>query len=109
MRETEILFESTAGDLKIFKNPVRALKLPSKMVVCWPSEVDSRPCNELTDQWIVLSLPREFLILGPQLLFCELPMQPALPFELLDTLGNVHRLSDSRGRWLILVFHRHLG
>ena len=33
---------------------------------------------------------------------------PAVPFELPDTQGNTHRLTDYRGRWLLLVFHRHL-
>lgn len=35
--------------------------------------------------------------------------QPAVPFELNDTRGGTHRLSDFRGHWLLLVFHRHLG
>jgi peroxiredoxin len=29
-------------------------------------------------------------------------------FELLDTRGRAHRPGDHRGRWLLLVFHRHL-
>ncbi len=33
----------------------------------------------------------------------------AYPFELTDTDGHLHTLADSRGRWLILTFHRHLG
>ena len=38
---------------------------------------------------------------------------PAVPFELADTDGAVHRLADytedaGAGRWLLLVFHRHL-
>jgi peroxiredoxin len=33
----------------------------------------------------------------------------AHPFNLPDTDGNLHTLADSRGRWLILAFHRHLG
>jgi peroxiredoxin Q/BCP len=32
----------------------------------------------------------------------------APPFELEDTAGRTHRLADYRGRWLLLVFHRHL-
>lgn len=32
----------------------------------------------------------------------------AVPFELPDTEGKVHRLSDYHGRWLWIVFHRHL-
>lgn len=40
--------------------------------------------------------------------------QRAVAFELLDSQGKVHRLEDSRerdgrGRWLVLLFHRHLG
>ena len=35
--------------------------------------------------------------------------KPAIPFELLDSEGNQHRLEDSRGRSLVLLFHRHLG
>jgi peroxiredoxin len=34
---------------------------------------------------------------------------PAEPFELVDAHGALHRLSDYTGRWLLLVFHRHLG
>ena len=34
---------------------------------------------------------------------------PAVPFALEDTSGIVRRLEDYRGRWLLLVFHRHLG
>jgi peroxiredoxin len=33
---------------------------------------------------------------------------PAVPFDLPDTSGTPHRLEDHRGRWLLLVFHRHL-
>jgi peroxiredoxin len=33
----------------------------------------------------------------------------AVPFELLEVEGNTHRSSDFAGRWLLLVFHRHLG
>lgn len=33
----------------------------------------------------------------------------AVPFELLDVHGKTHRLADFEGRWLLLVFHRHLG
>jgi hypothetical protein len=34
--------------------------------------------------------------------------QQAVPFELSDTTGRVHRLEDYRDRWLLLMFHRHL-
>ena len=34
---------------------------------------------------------------------------PAVPFELQDTKGVVHTLDQYAGRWLLLVFHRHLG
>ncbi|NIL98168.1 MAG: redoxin domain-containing protein [Planctomycetales bacterium] len=32
----------------------------------------------------------------------------AVSFELPDTQGHVHRLEDYAGRWLLMVFHRHL-
>ena len=32
----------------------------------------------------------------------------ALPFQLQDTNNRLHRLSDYSGRFLLLVFHRHL-
>ncbi|MPZ17357.1 MAG: redoxin domain-containing protein [Luteitalea sp.] len=35
--------------------------------------------------------------------------QLAAPFELPDAIGQVHRLADYQGAWLLLVFHRHLG
>jgi len=34
---------------------------------------------------------------------------PAVAFSLEDTTGTVHRLEPFRGRWLLMVFHRHLG
>jgi len=34
---------------------------------------------------------------------------PAVAFALEDTAGAVHRLEQFRGRWLLMVFHRHLG
>lgn len=33
---------------------------------------------------------------------------PAVDFELPDTEGRTHRLADYAGRWLLMVFHRHL-
>ena len=33
----------------------------------------------------------------------------AAEFQILDTQGTIHRKSDYSGRWLLLVFHRHLG
>ncbi len=35
--------------------------------------------------------------------------EPAVPFALPDLDGRIHRLEDYGGRWLLLVFHRHLG
>ena len=35
--------------------------------------------------------------------------KPAIPFELADTDGMTHSLADYLGKWLLLVFHRHLG
>jgi peroxiredoxin len=34
--------------------------------------------------------------------------QPAVPFELPDVAGKLHRLQDYSGKWLLLMFHRHL-
>lgn len=33
----------------------------------------------------------------------------AVPFDLPDTEGKIHRLEELRGNWTLLVFHRHLG
>ena len=33
---------------------------------------------------------------------------PAVPFELTDLQGRTHRLEDYAGKWLLLMFHRHL-
>lgn len=35
--------------------------------------------------------------------------RPAPAFHLTDSTGAEHRLEEYRGRWLLLVFHRHLG
>jgi len=35
--------------------------------------------------------------------------EEAEPFELSDVHGNVYRLADYRGDWLLMMFHRHLG
>ena len=32
-----------------------------------------------------------------------------VPFSLPDIDGTMHHLQDFSGRWLLLVFHRHLG
>lgn len=32
----------------------------------------------------------------------------AVPFELSDADDRLHTLEDYSGRWLLLVFHRHL-
>lgn len=34
---------------------------------------------------------------------------PAFRFSLPDTSGRMHRLTDFRGSWLLMMFHRHLG
>jgi peroxiredoxin len=34
--------------------------------------------------------------------------KPAVSFDLPDTQGARHRLEDYRGRFLLMVFHRHL-
>ena len=34
--------------------------------------------------------------------------RPAAPFELPDADGRLHGLGEYRGRWLLLVMHRHL-
>jgi peroxiredoxin len=33
----------------------------------------------------------------------------AIPFSIADAGGRVHRLDEYRGKWLLMVFHRHLG
>lgn len=35
--------------------------------------------------------------------------QRAAEFSLQDLEGKRHHLSDYRGKWLLLMFHRHLG
>jgi len=35
--------------------------------------------------------------------------QPAIPFALTDSNGQIHTLEEYRGSWLLMVFHRHLG
>jgi peroxiredoxin len=35
--------------------------------------------------------------------------RPAADFALQDLGGRTHRAADFAGRWLLLVFHRHLG
>ena len=39
----------------------------------------------------------------------DLTGKSAVPFELRDSTGRIHRLETYRGKWLLLVFHRHLG
>lgn len=39
----------------------------------------------------------------------DLTGKSAPPFELRDSDGRTHLLSDYGGNWLLLVFHRHLG
>ena len=34
---------------------------------------------------------------------------PAFAFALEDTAGTARRLEQFHGRWLLMVFHRHLG
>ena len=34
--------------------------------------------------------------------------RPAVPFALRDAQGGEYRLEHYRGRWLLLMFHRHL-
>jgi len=36
------------------------------------------------------------------------PGTPAVPFALKDTSGASHKLDDYVGKWLLLIFHRHL-
>jgi hypothetical protein len=35
--------------------------------------------------------------------------KPAIEFALADTNSTVRHLSDFAGKWLLVVFHRHLG
>jgi hypothetical protein len=46
---------------------------------------------------------REFLAMSNRL------GKQAAPFDLSDIHGDSYRLEDFAGRWLLLVFHRHLG
>lgn len=39
----------------------------------------------------------------------KLEGKPAVRFELPDLQGRIHRLEQYTGRWLLLMFHRHLG
>jgi len=39
----------------------------------------------------------------------KLTGRPAVSFRLQDAYGREHTLSGYRGRWLLMVFHRHLG
>ncbi len=34
--------------------------------------------------------------------------QPAIDFDLYDTTGEQHNLALYSGKWLLMVFHRHL-
>jgi len=35
--------------------------------------------------------------------------KPAIPFNLRDSRGTTHLFDEYRGKWLLMVFHRHLG
>jgi peroxiredoxin len=39
----------------------------------------------------------------------DLTGKPAIPFTLRDRRGTTHQLDEYRGKWLLMVFHRHLG
>jgi hypothetical protein len=39
----------------------------------------------------------------------DLTGKTAIPFNLRDSRGNTHLLQEYRGKWLLMVFHRHLG
>ncbi len=41
-------------------------------------------------------------------LMTQLTGRPAVPFALRDAYDREYRLEDYRGRWLLLMFHRHL-
>ena len=43
-----------------------------------------------------------------ELLMGILVGKPAAAFELPDHTGQIHRLEQYAGAWLLLVFHRHL-
>ena len=44
----------------------------------------------------------------PNDLMKSLVGSPAVPFELPDSSGKMHKLADYRGQQLLMVFHRHL-
>jgi hypothetical protein len=35
--------------------------------------------------------------------------RPAIPFHLQEAKGRFYKIDDFIGRWLLMVFHRHLG
>jgi peroxiredoxin len=39
----------------------------------------------------------------------DLTGKPAIAFTLRDSRGTAHLLQEYRGKWLLMVFHRHLG
>jgi hypothetical protein len=39
----------------------------------------------------------------------DLTGKHAIPFTLRDSRGNSHLLEEYWGKWLLMVFHRHLG
>jgi hypothetical protein len=62
---------------------------------------------------LVAELPRcvfrGYLCLSQRESIMTLQGPPAVDFELPDANGQTHRLADYAGRWLLMVFHRHLG
>ena len=48
-------------------------------------------------------------ICGKVQIMMDMVGRAAVPFALPDIEGHVHHLHDYAGRWLLLVFHRHLG
>ncbi len=39
----------------------------------------------------------------------DLTGKPARPFAVYDSNGILHNQKEYNGRWLLLIFHRHLG
>ena len=88
-RMTEAALETTAERLKQV--------IPSVSTQLVERRTRLRLSNiEITLKWRVLDMSMK----------CG---SKAVPFELPDTADKARQLSDYAGRWLLLVFHRHLG
>jgi peroxiredoxin len=53
---------------------------------------------------VILRIPRR-----QETAMQDLTGKPAIPFSLRDSRGGTRQLQEYRGKWLLMVFHRHLG